>query len=924
MRGAGVDSLLLWGKSGRDGLPHPLVLHMLDAGMVASALLQAPQWRRTRDLLIRLGGLDGADVVATLAFLVSLHDIGKAAPGFQRIVPALWHETEAAGFVDGHPLWRGLRFRHDIEGYAVLADDVLPFRVEPEVQEATRLRRRRVFSGLAQALGAHHGAFVSAAEVEEHGYPQIKPEAACAADEPWLEARVAIIETLAGVFAIEGPVTVTAGHLSAFCSILSGLTILSTGWPPTRPTSPAPARHRSTSTERSPGLGPRRDRGRRPAALSGICGRADVRGSLSRLRGAAPSGGARGRSARGPRPAFARGHRGADRRGQDRGGAPSCRRLLADSGGGLYFALPTAATSEQLFQRLATFFGQGHAGEGTAGLALVHGQAELSGEVARLTRRDGAAAEELTEPVVIDSWLLPRKRALLAPFAVGTVDQAMLAALRVRHGSLRQLGLAGKVVVIDEVHAYDAFMNVIIERLLAWLAELGVSVILLSATLPEATRHRLLAAYGVGDGGQDGEGAYPLITLAAPGEHVRHLTPRASDPGREVALTLVPAAAAGSALVDALEAAEGGAAVGWVCDTVAAAQETYRHARAMLASMPDERRTQLVLYHARLLAGQRRQIETLVEQLVGKAAARERGCLVVATQVVEQSLDIDFDLLVSELAPVDLLIQRIGRLHRHKRKRPAHVGRPECRILLPARLGGAESASAMEWVYDSFLLIKTCDVLFERPRIAVPGDVRALVESVYDDALPAAASLARLGVSVEAAIAARQAMHTAREVAEGAARMYVLGPPEPARFSAGERLVPLFDDVADDEVLERESQLGVQTRLAAPSVRLILLDGDDARLGDPSLRRAARLPDSIARELLEASVPVSHRALLSHLAGPEAPTQPAALAKTPALRSHVLLGLHGGAYEWKTAGRAYRLGADAELGVVIEEVGGGL
>ena len=416
-------------------------------------------------------------------------------------------QTEAAGFVDGHPLWRGLRFRHDIEGYAVLADDVLPSRVEPEVQEATLLRRRRVFSGLAQALGAHHGAFVSAAEVEEHGYPQIKPEAACAADEPWLEARVAIIETLAGVFAIEGPVTVTAGHLSAFCSILSGLTILS-DWLASNETYFACAGQASLDVYREESWARAQaaieDAGllRYPefaaaptfAALFPDYEARPLQAALEadRLEGLdqpllavieAPTG-----------------------EGKTEAALLLAERLLADSGGGLYFALPTAATSEQLFQRLATFFGQGHAGEGTAGLALVHGQAELSGEVARLTRRDGAAAEELTEPVVIDSWLLPRKRALLAPFAVGTVDQAMLAALRVRHGSLRQLGLAGKVVVIDEVHAYDAFMNVIIERLLAWLAELGVSVILLSATLPEATRHRLLAAYGVGDGGQDGEG----------------------------------------------------------------------------------------------------------------------------------------------------------------------------------------------------------------------------------------------------------------------------------------------------------------------------------------------------------------------------------------------------------------------------------
>ena len=214
---------------------------------------------------------------------------------------------------------------------------------------------------------------------------------------------------------------------------------------------------------------------------------------------------------------------------------------------------------------------------------LVHGQAELSPAVQRITARSTARDGEETSPVVIDSWFLPRKRALLAPFAVGTVDQAMLAALRVRHGALRLVGLAGKVVIIDEIHAYDAYMSVIIERLLEWLAELGVSVILLSATLTQAMRRRLLCAYGVQTAEDRQSNAYPLITLARPDHKPDCVEPPASDGARSIALALIPAGQQASSVADCVGAAAGGAAVGWVCDTVGSAQATFEKVHALLS-----------------------------------------------------------------------------------------------------------------------------------------------------------------------------------------------------------------------------------------------------------------------------------------------------------------------------------------------------
>jgi len=918
------DALLLWGKSGADTAPHPLLCHMLDSGMVARALLDAPQWRRTRGLLVRLGELDAAAVDHAMPFLVALHDIGKAAPGFQRLVPSLWDSVQAGGFTDCHPLWGGVRFRHDVEGYVTLADTVLPAWVAPRGAESTSRRTRRVYAGLAQAFGGHHGGFVSAAEVEEYGYPQIKLDSPADGDQAWNEARAELVHDLAQTFEVERPVEVAAHHLSALCSILNGFTTLC-DWiasnedyfpcagetPPdtysAESWSRAQAAVDAVGLLRFPNL---------PAdiSFSALFPKYDARpvqaaldiGELSELYDPmlavieAPTG-----------------------EGKTEAALLLAQRLIGQSGGGIYFALPTMATSEQIFQRVAEFFADSYPGEGTAGVTLIHGQSDLSPALQRIARHTEPVVGEATDRVVVDSWFLPRKRALLAPFGVGTVDQAMLAALRVRHGSLRLLGLAGKVVIIDEIHAYDAYMSVIIERLLEWLAELGVSVILLSATLPAATRRRFLTAYGATDvsGGQ--AEAYPLITLVRPGAKPDCLEPRASGTGRSVALEFVQAEKSSLMAADAVAAATAGAAVGWVCDTVGSAQDAFREVRAILDGLSPDERPDALLYHARMLARRRRGIEQRVQDLVGKKSIRTRGCIVVATQVVEQSLDIDFDLLLTELAPVDLLIQRVGRLHRHDRQRPAHVARPLCRILLPARLGGAEPASPVEWVYQPFVLIKTLAALLDRSAIEVPGDVRPLVESVYDDAMPDAATLERIGVSMGTAAGAWTQLMFSRQIAGDAARMFVLGPPDGDHFTAGERGVPLFDDLADDDVLERDSVIGAQTRLSGPAARIVLVEHDDAQLRNGSVvMRDERLPDKLARWLLDRSVSISHYALLAHIASGPLARQPKSFSRTPALRNHTLLRTVESTYEWQSRGRAYRLAVNEELGVVIEGVDG--
>lgn len=117
------------------------------------------------------------------------------------------------------------------------------------------------------------------------------------------------------------------------------------------------------------------------------------------------------------------------------------------------------------------------------------------------------------------------------------------------------------------------------------------------------------------------------------------------------------------------------------------------------------------------------------------AGQRPIGSLLVATQVIEQSLDLDFDLLVSELPPIDLLIQRAGRLHRHERSRPEGVGEPRCWVLDPERNadGVPYPDRGSVAVYNEHVLLRSWIVIHDRRSITEPDDVDRLIEAVYGD-----------------------------------------------------------------------------------------------------------------------------------------------------------------------------------------------
>ncbi|MFC9595700.1 CRISPR-associated helicase Cas3' [Streptomyces sp. NPDC056944] len=433
--------------------------------------------------------------------------------------------------------------------------------------------------------------------------------------------------------------------------------------------------------------------------------------------------------------------------------------------GGVFFALPTMATGNAMFprllkwlERLPSLEGQRHS------VLLAHSKAALNDAYTDLMEVGKVAAVELdaeadargsspsvraaVADLVAHVWLRGRKKAMLSSFVAGTVDQLLFAGLKSKHLALRHLAVAGKVVVIDEAHAYDTYMSAYLDRVLSWLGAYRVPVVILSATLPAARRRELVEAYAVAGAGAAREafdavasvGEYPLLTAVAPGGTPVVRCPEAS--GRGVSVRLERLDDTPEALADRLaeELRDGGCAL-VVRNTVPRVLDT---ARVLRERFGDD---DVTVAHARFLDLDRSANDKELLRRFGPPGEESdrpgRRHIVVASQVAEQSLDVDFDLLVTDLCPVDLLLQRMGRLHRHQRgkgqaDRPARLREPRCLVTgadwqesVPVPVRG----SAI--VYGKYLLLRSAAVLLphldgtDPTPVRLPEDISPLVRGAY-------------------------------------------------------------------------------------------------------------------------------------------------------------------------------------------------
>ncbi|MCD0447513.1 CRISPR-associated helicase Cas3' [Glycomyces sp. A-F 0318] len=758
-------SLTLWGKSKGLAEPYSLIRHLLDTAAMLEVLWDHYLDGNQRRVVARgLGSAaDLAQARATVVFWGALHDIGKLAVGFQscdpkafaRLDPALINDLGAAA---------DSRIDHARAGMLAVTTLMAGMGFDDDAPDGPLAR-------LAEIIGGHHGRF---RPVEDQWFGDSAFNS-CLGGPSWDAQRQLHVSTLHAILgAPQAPKTCStpAAVLITGLVILADWLVSQKHYLRERQMNLADNLHKHVDQARSAALPLLEEAGLRPVRLTAP-GFAHAHGV------AAPNPLQRSIVEDLPSQVTA-GEAGilvvvaATGDGKTEAGLEGARVLSEASGSaGLGYFLPTMATSDQLHQRISGYIERClHEGDRSRGaVALTHSMAWLgpayADDAVVLTDEDpGAATAKRMAP---RQWLRGLKRALLAQFAVGTVDQALLGVLPVAHNALRMLGLSGKTVIIDEAHAYDPYMQVLLGRLLHWLGAYGCSVVLLSATLPQSVSAALIKEY-LGGAGVAGPAVreqtftvpYPgWLYVSAAGNPSQITEPRHREQAaaRHSALVTVPrpvqhrspgGAADGdtraAALLTELEpllGEEGGCAV-VACNTVPDAQATFTLLRAAV-----ERRglaaDTVELIHARFPGVVRQEKTARISAELGRSGPRPHRRIIVATQVLEVALDLDADVIVSDLAPFAQLLQRAGRCWRHQqwwaahgfpggRGRPAWSTGPRLVVLDPLDSGGVPRHwGGDDGVYPAFLLEATARLLAaqEGTPIRIPQAVPGMVEAVH-------------------------------------------------------------------------------------------------------------------------------------------------------------------------------------------------
>lgn len=730
----------------------PLYQHLADTAAVAAFVWDDWLPPSIKDYIAADAG--SAVTARELAvWLAAQHDIGKLSPAFAVQVPALARQMTVSGL----PISSGIAgteerrlARHEAVSYLAIADWLA----------ATNDVRPTTARQLASVLAAHHGLPPDAAAVN---WVRVRPH--LAGDGSWHHARVELIEAMTGATRVDVAGWRDLDLSQPTLALLSAIVIVS-DWIASSDHFPlaSPGSHPlETASERA-----ERAWRRLEMPTPWTAKPPPENALLFRSRFSLPEGSS-------PRPVQEELMRLAREVPE-----PCLMILEAEMGvgkteaalaaaeilaarfnrSGVFIGLPTQATADGMFGRVLEW-ARRLGLETPSSVYLAHGKSGLNETFAALAQDARFRALRVGDParvrdafdelVAAHHWMSSTKRGPLADFVIGTIDQALFGGLGSRHVMLRHLALAGKVVVLDEVHAYDAYTGQFLERVLHWLGAYRVPVVLLSATLPAERRRAFVDAYDSGrrprptalpkrsrtwqpartvpDPHENllGDIGYPSIVTSRSGEAPDVSTPGGT--GRETSIRLERLPDDTTALRDLLgdALAEGGCAV-VIRNTVRRVQET---AAALRADFGDD----VIVAHSRFLGLDRARKDRLLLELFGRDGRRPRRSIVVASQVVEQSLDIDFDIMVSDTAPIDLLLQRAGRLHRHERAhRPSRVREP--RLILtgtewtttPPRTNRDSRA-----VYGEHLLLRTLAVLENRQTLTLPSDIPSLVQTVYGE-----------------------------------------------------------------------------------------------------------------------------------------------------------------------------------------------
>ncbi len=909
-----TDAILrLWGKTKQGSTDplefHPALFHMLDVAHVSYVLLSEDSSARWRNMLGKVLNSQPSTLSEWLPYVVALHDIGKISLPFQASNRYQFRRLQDEGFLSNTS--PDVNVPHPIVSQIYIEQEIL------------KMTPNKTIQAVGDAHGGHHGWFVDR--------NILKKMCAILLDEPaqWLQMRKEVDATLQNTF-LKCSLSDIAepGNISAAAMAINGFTILC-DWigSDERYFKVTPDMHLEKYIDESLKRAKQAIQSAGLSTLTQSSAPTDMKSLFFDIEL--------------PRPLqFA-----IDEIPDEILKSPSLTIIEAPTGEGkteaaltlahriaqltgtdeLYYALPTMATSNQMFGRL-----QEHLVK-RLGLdipvKLVHGQSALVEEdmradtLANLIEPMENGDEDGIETMESVAWFNAKKRPLLAPFGVGTVDQAELAALNVKHVGLRMVGLAGKVVIIDEVHAYDTYMTTVIARLLKWLSAMNTSVILLSATLPTSRRQQLADAYCKNITLDERANFYPCLLVVSNNPQIPVWMPdHAIDvwqPKRKIEIQSLHFSdddagvrAKAEWLLDKIS--EGGC-VCWITNTVRRAQDICREVAQRINSLGLN--IDLALLHSQFPLEERQRLEEEIKENYGREGVRPFAGIVIGTQVLEQSLDLDFDLMVSDLAPVDLLLQRAGRLHRHERKnRSAAHDKP--RLWANFELDDANKLKkgSDKKIYSRYIMLQTLHALTEKINskapIALPADYRVLIESVYtDQAPPIDSPLYDDWLELKAK----------RDLEAGEAKDRLIPEPHPRdSFARTVAPHPKFDE---DE--QGSAWIAAKTRLGEETLNIIPLerDGDWVYFGQDGEKISvnAEAPLETQRKLLLRNMRVSRPDAIEAIRMEAEKRGTVLFKKSVLLKSYCPLWLSKGETTLPIEKRKLHIMLDSSLGLVIEK-----
>ncbi|MDT7920977.1 MAG: CRISPR-associated helicase Cas3' [Meiothermus sp.] len=837
----------LWAKSDREkggGSWHPLIAHLLDVAACAEVILEREP-PRTLELYAQDLQLDCRQAKAWICALAGLHDLGKASPAFQQKWPQGIQRVWAAGLT-----WQNKPTPPpDDVSHSLISEAVLPGLLE------VRGWKRRAACNVAAAVGAHHGFRATGDDLGKAGTVPEKGNA------DWDSVRRELFDAVLEVLGVGEAPKVYIYKGAAF-ERLAGLTSFA-DWIGSsldfHPLDDDLGRYyrqaRVRAAQRLDSIGwferealmPERQSLEAVFAYLGKPGQPfkarPLQAALERMLDhvsvpalfliEAPMG-----------------------EGKTEAAFYAHLRLQAANGHrGMYVALPTQATGNLMFERTKEFLGL-YGASRKLDLQLLHGASELVEAYQKILVRPNTP-EGGEEGVEAQVWFSHRKRGLLSEYAVGTVDQALLGILPTKHQFVRLWGLGNRVVVLDEVHAYDTYTSGLIETLVRWLWALDSSVVLMSATLPKAKREALLKAFGAGEIPAAEDKPYPRITRVVKGNAkpvVETFEARKQPTLVLEALPLDLEAIANKALEQAKE----GGCVACVVNTVQRAQDLY------LKLVGNSDGVEVCLFHARFPLEDRLRLERWVKAKFGKHSAlgrrRPHRAILVATQVVEQSLDLDFDVMFTDLAPVDLVLQRAGRLHRHRRDpRQRHAHTMPVLWVAGLECEGVPNFGSAEQIYERYVLLRSWLALKNRAQIELPGDIDRLVQEVYSEPAPQ-------GLSHEWLEALKQAwgrMHRRDSRDQDEAAYAPFGRPDETHWLDPQE----FPKLPDDEPNPDDDPSPTKTRKGRPSATVVLLHRVNGQLcldaaGQHPVKLDSKLELAEAKRIFARSVKLSRHELV--------------------------------------------------------------